>query len=158
MSSSTVIKRLILLTSWDLEACSLVPLIYCLQNSVRSLIDPHPPVLIGSSAMDASEHFSSCILPYVRQLVVPSVSSADLNESLDRASIVNNGQLVHRHTWLQARVDSLRPAGPLTHLSNRKRKVLLLGSGLVASPAVEVFAARSDLHLAVGGFFEVYPY
>jgi hypothetical protein len=33
-----------------------------------------------------------------------------------------------------------------------RKKVLLLGSGLVAGPAVEVFAARKDVHLAIGKY------
>lgn len=36
-----------------------------------------------------------------------------------------------------------------------KKKVLLLGSGLVAGPAVDVFAARPDVHLIIG---EPFPF
>lgn len=36
-----------------------------------------------------------------------------------------------------------------------KKKVLLLGSGLVAGPAVDVFAARPDVHLIIGKPFSV---
>ena len=74
-------------------------------------------------------------------------------ETLDRATIVRAGALTADHQWLQPRVDELRggssaadtPAGQA-----RQQKVLLLGSGLVAGPAVEVFAARSDVRLVIG--------
>lgn len=33
-----------------------------------------------------------------------------------------------------------------------KKKVLLLGSGLVAGPAVEVISARKDIELGIGKF------
>jgi alpha-aminoadipic semialdehyde synthase len=35
-------------------------------------------------------------------------------------------------------------------LNQKKKRVLLLGSGLVAGPAVDVFVARGDVELLIG--------
>ena len=107
---------------------------------------------------DASEHFSERLLPYIRQLAGDS-RDPTLEESLDRATIVRSGTLTQPHTWLQSKVEAYRASFGSRDLSTRprpeqrsvKKKVLLLGSGLVAGPAVEVFAARPDVHLIIGG-------
>jgi alpha-aminoadipic semialdehyde synthase len=75
------------------------------------------------------------------------------------------------HSWLAPRVEgwrntqassstlssslsasSQKPSSlsPTATLRERKKKVLLLGSGLVAGPAVDVFVARGDVELVVG--------
>lgn len=102
-------------------------------------------------AADASKYFSSRILPYVRNLISPNPSSQGVDHSLRRATIVQSGVLSTEHEWLQPRVDAVR-ATKSSSSSTRptRKKVLLLGSGLVAGPAVEVFAASSDLQLTIG--------
>jgi len=107
---------------------------------------------------DASEHFSSRILPYVRRLLNPSQLDKEKGESLGRAVIVDSGELTAQHSWLQTGVDALRAAESPIRRSDisatpsripGRKKVLLLGSGLVAGPAVEVFAARTDQQLII---------
>ena len=41
-------------------------------------------------------------------------------------------------------------AGKTGLLQEKKKKVLLLGSGLVAGPAVDVFVSRGDIELVIG--------
>ncbi len=112
--------------------------------------------LLLISAKDASEHFSKCLLPYIRHLTKTSASDKSIQETLDRASIVKAGTLTTDHQWLQEGVDSFRAIGDTTKSNTgaasilKKRRVLLLGSGLVAGPAVEVFAGRKDVHLVIG--------
>jgi alpha-aminoadipic semialdehyde synthase len=111
--------------------------------------------------VDASEHFSSRILPYVRRLIFPSRgvdAVGEIDETIHRAMIVRQGELTERHRWLTPAVQALRDSpreGSKTKAQSRKdlrpnkRKILLLGSGLVARPSVDVFAARTDVQLAI---------
>jgi alpha-aminoadipic semialdehyde synthase len=124
-------------------------------------------------AKDASNHFSSCILPYVERLVSNKgeKSGDEIGQTLERAKIVNNGIITSEHSWLAPRVEGWRntqssssrssvPAPELPHtdppapkpslLKEKKKRVLLLGSGLVAGPAVDVFVARGDVDLVIG--------
>lgn len=107
--------------------------------------------------IDSSRHFSDCILPYVKRLISPNktqVADDEVQRSLERAAIVRAGDLQADHAWLQDSVDKWRkkPAQTSANLASSSQggKVLLLGSGMVAGPAVEVFCARSDVKLAVG--------
>ena len=136
------------------------------------------------SAIDASEHFSGLLVPYIRrsleQLSVPSSRSdkvRDTDNTLDRATILRKGELQDRHRWLLPRISAVStprseaastqtpthspasaPSSSKTTLSSSyavkpKKKVLLLGSGLVAGPAVDVFVQRGDVELAIGTAF-----
>ena len=110
-------------------------------------------------ASDASTHFSECIMPYVRQLALEE-KDAEINDSLRNATIVDNGELLETHRWLSAKVDrwqgeqKVASGAQVEGQSNvrhaRKRKVLLLGSGLVAGPAAEALASRSDIEVVHG--------
>jgi alpha-aminoadipic semialdehyde synthase len=103
-------------------------------------------------------------MPYVRHLLGLTQPNPDLvgpiEASLDRATIVTSGKLKGEYKWLQKPVDDWRkthprgtfPSSPGVQsgaLKERKR-ILLLGSGLVAGPAVEVLAARQDVTLCIG--------
>jgi alpha-aminoadipic semialdehyde synthase len=83
-------------------------------------------------AIAASTSFSDRILPYVKRALSRGTVD-DIEATLRRATIIQDGHLVGVHTRLP-----------------RRRKVLLLGSGLVAKPAVDVFTARSDIELVIG--------
>ena len=107
------------------------------------------------AAKDASEHFSKCLLPYVKHLAASS-SDQTIQETLDRATIIKSGVLTNDHQWLQPRVDELRATSSKASSRPQKQRVLLLGSGLVAGPAVDVFAARPDVHLVIGELVESY--
>ena len=90
----------------------------------------------------------------------------EIDETLARAQIVNEGVITSEHSWLAPRVEgwrntqagSSRPA-PITDtaravkssiMKDKRKKVLLLGSGLVAGPAVDVFVSRGDIELVIG--------
>ncbi|WWD17363.1 hypothetical protein CI109_101804 [Kwoniella shandongensis] len=119
-------------------------------------------ILPTELAADASAHFSEKILPFVRRALFPDAVEGDKvgeTVTLRRAAIVNDGQITEPHQWLLPRVEAWRkstsskPATPEqsqgASLRKDKKKVLLLGSGLVAGPAVEVFASRPDVHLVI---------
>ena len=79
--------------------------------------------------------------------IVTGAQNPEINETLKRATIVEEGVLQAPHEWLFDNVAQLRSeivARPT------QKKILLLGSGLVAGPAVEVFASRPDVHLVIG--------
>jgi alpha-aminoadipic semialdehyde synthase len=126
---------------------------------------------------DASSHFSKALMPYLRTLIRQyqgTLTSDDQNrvEALDRATIAQQGELMGVHKWLATPLRDFRrkqtqstqvtspPAAP--QAQNRvedkekslsvapKKKVLLLGTGMVARPAVEEFSKRNDVRLVVG--------
>jgi alpha-aminoadipic semialdehyde synthase len=91
----------------------------------------------------------------------------EIDETLERAKIVNEGVITSEHSWLAPRVEgwrntqagSSRPTSPSTNVAgavkssimkDKRKKVLLLGSGLVAGPAVDVFVSRGDVELVIG--------
>ncbi|CAE6370638.1 unnamed protein product [Rhizoctonia solani] len=123
---------------------------------------------------DASEHFSNVLKPYLKGLVRAHQRGGALSSegkfgeeeqrilaTLDRATIAENGILRPQHAWLMDRVvahwaknpGSAQPeaiAGKnSSHVSEPKKRVLLLGSGMVAKPAVDVFLGREDIRLVV---------
>lgn len=109
------------------------------------------------AATDASKHFSSKILPYVERLVSGTSNQDEIAATLERAKIIDKGRITAEHSWLAPRVEAWRnsednadrPSQSLT-MPARKKRVLLLGSGLVAGPAVDVFVARRDIELVIG--------
>ncbi|WVQ99333.1 hypothetical protein IAU59_006466 [Kwoniella sp. CBS 9459] len=122
-------------------------------------------ILPTELAADASTHFSSKILPLVRRALLPDSKEGDAvqeTDTLERAKIVDDGRLTADHQWLGERVEawqaesssmsserSVSTTAKQPRAARGKKKVLLLGSGLVAGPAVEVFASRPDVHLAI---------
>ena len=94
----------------------------------------------------------------------------EYTRALDRATIAENGKLVGKHGRLQEAVDKIhavntnafpndkeegrkqqqqwQPASQMGIL--RKKKLLMLGSGMVAGPAVDVIAKRGDVQLVIG--------
>ena len=90
----------------------------------------------------------------------------EIDKTLERAKIVNEGVITSEHSWLAPRVEGWRntQAGssrsvPTTEaaqavkssiMKDKRKKVLLLGSGLVAGPAVDVFVSRGDIELVIG--------
>lgn len=81
----------------------------------------------------------------------------EIANTLDRAKIIDRGRITPEHSWLAPRVEAWRNTQddvperrPASIPSKRKKKVLLLGSGLVAGPAVDVFVQRGDIDLVIG--------
>lgn len=105
-------------------------------------------------------------------------SNNPLNAALQRATIAEKGLLRKKHNWLQGAVDEFygeasasAPGGVFTPVGVipstgavasssevtkqpagvlRKKRVLMLGSGMVAGPAVDEFAKRGDIQLLIG--------
>jgi alpha-aminoadipic semialdehyde synthase len=97
---------------------------------------------------------------------------------VDGATIARNGKLLTKHAWLHDLVRehskvtpelvSEIPAAssnhtavsstkqqpserePKGHIIPRRKRVLLLGSGMVSKPAVDLFMSRPDIELIVG--------
>jgi alpha-aminoadipic semialdehyde synthase len=130
-------------------------------------------ILPSELPLDASRHFSNALMPYLRSLIrqeQDNVSDSDKDrlDALNRATIARHGSLTKAHEWLytplkalSANAASTKSSGgsaaetspASTKLPNGvkpKKKILLLGSGMVAKPAVDEFLKRSDVHLVVG--------
>ncbi|EJD50901.1 hypothetical protein AURDEDRAFT_83944 [Auricularia subglabra TFB-10046 SS5] len=102
---------------------------------------------------DASAHFSSALQPYLHALL-RGRDTAD--GALARATVARGGELTASHEWLADLLPSALPAAeetPTGHVQGvslkEKKRVLLLGSGMVAKPAVDEFLKRSDVQLVV---------
>ena len=91
----------------------------------------------------------------------------EIAKTLERAKIVNEGVITSEHSWLAPRVEGWRntQAGSSSRsaptpdaaqavkssiMKDKRKKVLLLCSGLVAGPAVDVFVSRGDIELVIG--------
>ncbi|KIR40645.1 alpha-aminoadipic semialdehyde synthase [Cryptococcus deuterogattii 99/473] len=116
-------------------------------------------ILPTELAADASTYFSSALYPYIQGLLFPSSQGdkGDIADTLSRAAIIKDGILQPQHEWLGGKIEQWKTGGAAAPDSLKqerlrkggKKKVLLLGSGLVAGPAVDVFAARPDVHLII---------
>jgi alpha-aminoadipic semialdehyde synthase len=130
-------------------------------------------ILPASLPRDASIHFSEKLLRYVRSVVngYKGIKGEDVEagDALKRATIANEGRLQPGREWLAEKVEawrtaqaeqteSKRPASVnddrmrLEGAGGRKKRVLVLGSGMVAGPAVDELASRSDVELIVGEY------
>ncbi|CAG8781361.1 12555_t:CDS:1, partial [Acaulospora colombiana] len=125
-------------------------------------------ILPSEIPLDSSKHFSNKLFPYLRSLIRSEqgkpldhedVSNLDV---LERGTIVSGGLLREHHTWLSARLSgssgvSASRSMPSTKMTEnptkspiqRKKKVLLLGSGMVAKPAVDHISSRKDIEVIV---------
>ena len=135
-------------------------------------------ILPASIPFDASKSFSSALEPYLRDLIrftkMPTPGGI-FPPDLDRATIASNGVLAEKHLWLQPSVDEFRQArqevetapdemcsesaephqtSPTSTATGhtQKKRILMLGSGMVAAPAVDFIAQRSDVELIIGIF------
>ena len=133
-------------------------------------------ILPASIPLDASKSFSSALEPYLANLIghitMPTFDGT-LPPDLERATIASDGVLADKHQWLQPSVDELRKASRSEEMApdeillesaepcktestttvaghTRKKRILMLGSGMVAAPAVDFIAQRSDVELMIG--------
>ena len=128
-------------------------------------------ILPASLPRDASVHFSEKLLRYVRSVVNDykgiKGEDAEASDSVKRATIAGEGRLQQGHEWLAEKVEAWRTSqgsrseGKQTasdtrsenrRVVERKKRVLVLGSGMVAGPAVDELAARPDVEVIVGKF------
>ncbi|KAJ7043988.1 Saccharopine dehydrogenase-domain-containing protein [Mycena alexandri] len=141
-----------------------------LPNHLPSIQMMAVDILPASIPLDASEHFSTALAPYLDNLIEHYQTSGALDLALDKATIAVGGRLAEKHRWLLDSVDKFRAEGPtpvaagpapvevtvpdevpvvISSMGVRKKKVLLLGSGMVAGPAVEEIARRQDVQLLI---------
>ena len=127
-------------------------------------------ILPSELPIEASQHFSKSILPYLRTIIKeyetdekPTKSAViqrvdpELRHALNRATTVFNGQLTEKHAWLyeRLRMEEEAPGSGAIKASaahQGKKRVLLLGSGLVSRPFVDQICTRSDIECIVGTF------
>ena len=135
-------------------------------------------ILPSEIPLDSSRHFSHKLLPYIRSLIRAqqgkSLSAEDAihMETIQRGTIAQNGKLQEPHSWLASRVGSLTgssfiaqaplipepTSAPVTASGAKKKRVLLLGSGMVARPAINHIATRKDVELVVGEYSWFHSY
>ncbi|KAL5513968.1 hypothetical protein ACEPAG_2729 [Sanghuangporus baumii] len=132
-------------------------------------------ILPTSLPLEASERFCRGVIPYVRNIasrygeVKTSGIDAEeraFDEALERATIASDGKLRKQHEWLRRMVDEYRKSessapksgassASKEHASSARpalrKKILLLGSGMVAGPTVEEICRRKDVELIVAG-------
>ncbi|KAH0835691.1 Saccharopine dehydrogenase-domain-containing protein [Lanmaoa asiatica] len=110
-------------------------------------------ILPSSVPLDASEHFCRVVMPYLKAVIQEYRGQSvgqEYFEALRMATIAKDGQLQGNHTWLETPLDKWRRSTTRLESSLRKKKVLMLGSGMVAGPAVQQLCKRSDVELVVG--------
>ncbi|KAH7919203.1 hypothetical protein BV22DRAFT_1023405 [Leucogyrophana mollusca] len=120
-------------------------------------------ILPSAIPLDASQHFCNVLMPYLRALIGElrgTTGSDELKKALDVATVARGGALQGKHAWLEKPVRAWREsvsaavpgdsvsAAPNQTLGTRK-KVLMLGSGMVAGPAVDQICKRTDVELIV---------
>lgn len=110
---------------------------------------------------EASVHFSNVLSPYLkavlreyRQTASDKLDSAQQNahDALERATVARGGVLRESHRWLEGPLGAWRAqreASEALRLA-RKKRVLMLGSGMVAGPAINEIVKRGDVELVVG--------
>ncbi|EGN97202.1 hypothetical protein SERLA73DRAFT_169625 [Serpula lacrymans var. lacrymans S7.3] len=125
-------------------------------------------ILPASLPLDASEHFSSVLMPYLKTLIGwyrrENLEGEQYSEAVNRATVTQGGKLKGKHAWLH---DPLQKWASTVALNGspstptrrsavseqqpqlRKKNVLMLGSGMVAGPAVDQICKRSDIELIV---------
>lgn len=126
-------------------------------------------ILPSEIPLDSSRHFSDKLMPYLRSLVQSeagrnlSRDDASHLEVLRRGTIIEGGQLRGPHAWLSSRLTGSSSTQTISNSNSqdvaslntaehgkRKQRVLILGSGMVAKPAVDHIASRKDIELIVG--------
>lgn len=136
-------------------------------------------ILPTALPLEASQHFAGAFLPYLRSVLAGysnagpgrEPNSEGIRESLERATVTRGGELSDAFGWLRGPLcawkDSLpeaaqstngfaedaKPAAPTSGAQPRK-KVLMLGSGMVAPPAVAELCRRADVDVVVGPYFQ----
>ncbi|GJJ14359.1 hypothetical protein Clacol_008623 [Clathrus columnatus] len=128
---------------------------------------------------DSSKHFSNALMPYLRTIIRQyqgrvSENDRDYVQALNRATVAQNGELQGTFKWLyeplsehvrssnggsleipavddnkQVPEFSFLDTTPKTEGIKKTKNILLLGSGMVARPAIEEIAKHKDIRLLV---------
>ena len=113
-------------------------------------------ILPTALPIDSSTHFSNVLVPHLESLIAGYTGSdqGELEGALARATVAQEGRLLGKHTWLEEKVEAWRASSSAeAQTAVRKRRVLMLGSGMVAGPAVTEICKRGDVELIVGMSF-----
>ncbi|EIW77770.1 hypothetical protein CONPUDRAFT_128756 [Coniophora puteana RWD-64-598 SS2] len=117
-------------------------------------------ILPTTLPLDASQHFCGVLMPYLRSLIKEYKGEKNGKEhakSLNRATVARHGVLQSQHAWLEENVNKWRAesgktasAGASAAVTNTpKKKVLLLGSGMVAGPTIDELCKHQDVEMIV---------
>ncbi|KIJ19435.1 hypothetical protein PAXINDRAFT_68974 [Paxillus involutus ATCC 200175] len=112
-------------------------------------------ILPSSLPLDASQHFCGVLMPYLKALIKEyrgEPVEQEYSDALKVATVARDGQLQGKHTGLAEHIEKWRLSGVVTAQSEsvaKKKRVLMLGSGMVAGPAVQELCRRSDVELIV---------
>ncbi|KAI1789307.1 Saccharopine dehydrogenase-domain-containing protein [Ganoderma leucocontextum] len=121
-------------------------------------------ILPTALPLEASQHFSAKFLPYLRSILSTYTGKDATSEearltqgALGRATVASGGELKPEWEWLgkplgfwKNSVSSSSEGGKGKEAGvQTKKKVLMLGSGMVAPPAVQELCSRSDVRLVV---------
>ena len=125
-------------------------------------------ILPASLPRDASAAFGARVVRYVRALVDEyrggKEESGEIGEALGRASVARDGKVREGFEWLDEKVRAWRAGEAASRaegekgaaaVPGRKKRVLVLGSGMVAGPAVDELAGTGDVEVVVGA--SAYP-
>lgn len=104
-------------------------------------------ILPAELPLESSQHFSNVLSPYVKELVMKNNNEAAT--TLTNAVIAEKGALAHKHEGLYNLLGKTSGSSTPSGVKPQK-KVLLLGSGLVAKPLVERLLKRDDVHMKIG--------
>lgn len=113
-------------------------------------------ILPSELAKDASEDFSSAILPYMTSLIESKlaengVQRPELLHELENGMICGDGKLMLQHQGLTPLL-SLQTATSAPNnidVSGSSKKVVIFGSGLVAKPAIEILLQEPDVEVII---------
>ncbi|TBU54781.1 Saccharopine dehydrogenase-domain-containing protein [Dichomitus squalens] len=128
-------------------------------------------ILPTALPLEASQHFSGKFLPYLRSIISSYTSKEAASEeerltreALERATVASGGELRTGWEWLRTPLGAWKESvvsaqsGEVSGKgkereaasgSQPKKTVLMLGSGMVAPPAVQELCGRSDVQVIV---------
>ncbi|KAI0086800.1 Saccharopine dehydrogenase-domain-containing protein [Irpex rosettiformis] len=125
-------------------------------------------ILPTALSRESSMHFSNVLMPYLRTLIkeykfgrdhlsLRTPEDSGRLRALEKATVASHGRLRDGHQWLEGplgvwKEQSQQAQSQVTKATStvaQKKKVLLLGSGMVAGPAVDEIASHADTELLV---------
>lgn len=117
-------------------------------------------ILPSELARDASEEFSSAILPYLTALIqskLPEghIENPELLRRLENGTICGNGRLTPEHEGLSPLLQDFAGHKTLSNSHERiqvdqgVKNVVIFGSGLVAKPAVETLLLEPGIQVTI---------
>lgn len=92
---------------------------------------------------DSSSHFSDILTPILKKMI----KSKKVPEVIERATIMKDGVLVKRFENLQ--IGSASPSFAKTS-TDQNKKILVLGAGYVAKPAIDYLSRSQKNNVMVG--------